>query len=172
MLSLPIAKALNNQIIHEAYASNYYLAMASWCDAQGFGGAAKFMFGHSDEERMHMLKLFHYINERGGQAIAPAVKQPPENFSSIKDMLESALQHEMEVTKHIHNVVDLCLGEKDYSTFTFLQWYVNEQHEEETLFRNVLDKVRLVDDEKNGLYLIDKELGELAGDEQDLSSEA
>lgn len=162
MLSKKIESALNKQIEMEAYASYYYLSMASWCDKNGLPGAAKFLYGHSNEEREHMLKLFHYINEAGGHAITPAVKQPGKEYKSVTAIIQSVLNHEIMVTKAINGLVELCLKEKDYSTFNFLQWYVAEQHEEETLFRTVLDKISIIGDDKKGLFWIDKEIGSMA----------
>lgn len=161
MISKKIEKVLNEQIAQEAYASYYYLSMASWFDKSGLLGCAKFMYSHSDEERTHMLKLFTYINETGGHAITPKIEQPPIQFKSIGEIFESVLKHEMEVTGAINNLVELCLKEKDYSTFNFLQWYVAEQHEEEKLFMSILDKIKIIGTDNKGIYWIDKEVGSI-----------
>jgi len=109
-----------------------------------------------------MMKLFIYINDAGGHALAPNIKQPPIKFKNLKDLFEAVLEHELAVTKSINNLVDLCMSEKDHSTYNFLQWYVAEQHEEEKLFRNVLDKINLLGpDDSRGLYWIDRELASL-----------
>lgn len=162
MITKKIESALNNQISLEAYASFYYLSMASWCDYKGLPGSAKFLYAHSEEEKVHMLKLFSYINEAGGHAVTPPIKQTQLDFKSLIQIFELMLKHEVEVTKEINKLVDLCLHEKDYSTFNFLQWYVAEQHEEEKLFRSILDKAKLIGDDK-GLYWLDKEIGSLSG---------
>lgn len=163
MITKSIEKSLNAQIAHEANASFYYLSMASWCDSNGYSGATKFLYSHSDEEKEHMLKLFHYINEAGGRSIVPSIKQPQSEFKSLIQIFELMLKHEIEVTKEINGLVELCLKEKDYSTFNFLQWYVAEQHEEEMLFRSILDKAKLIGaDDSKGLYWLDKEIGSLA----------
>jgi ferritin len=153
-----IENALNNQILKEASSSQFYLAMASWAESHGLGGTASFMYTHSDEERMHMLKLVKFINERGGQAIVPALPQPPKNFDSILHVFESLLEHELGVTESINDIVDLCLKEKDYTTYNFMQWYVSEQMEEEALARTILDKLRMIGADKGGLYLFDRDL--------------
>jgi ferritin len=158
MISKSIEQALNNQIAEEAYASYYYLAMASWCDKSGLPGSAKFLYAQSEEEREHMTKLFIYINETGGHAITPSIKQPPLNYKSVEEIIHMVLEHERDVTKSINNLVDLCLKEKDYSTFHFLQWYVAEQHEEERLFTALLDKIKTLGGDKGAMYWIDKEL--------------
>lgn len=161
MLTKKVEDALNNQIGMEGYASNYYLAAASWCDARGLEGCGAFLYGHADEERMHMMKIFYYVNDAGGHALAPEIKQPPTQFKSILELFESILDHEIKVTNSINELVNLCLSEKDHSTNNFLQWYVAEQHEEEKLFRTVIDKIKLIGDDPKGHYWIDKELAGL-----------
>ncbi len=163
MLSTEMTSGLNNQIGLEGFASNYYLSVASWCDLHGFEGGAAFFFAQSDEERQHMLKVLHYVNEAGGEAIVPKLDAPQHEFSSLKQIFEDALAHEVRVTKAIHALTDLCLSEKDFTTFSFLQWFINEQHEEENLFRTILDKIHLAGDDERGLFFVDKELKSLAG---------
>ena len=162
MLSKKLESLLNDQISTEARAANTYLAMASWTDIQGFSGIAKFLYHHSDEERVHMLKLFHFVNERGGHAIVPTLKAVPEAYKSIQDIFEHLLSHEIEVSQSINNLVDNALKGKDYPTVNFLQWYVEEQMEEERLACSVLDKLKLIGNDKGGLYLFDRDLGQIA----------
>ncbi len=163
MISSKIEQALNRQIDLEGYASMYYLSMASWCEVKGFKGIAKFLYHHSDEERMHMLKLFHYINDRGGHAVVPGLQSPPKDYVSIRAIFETVLTHEVKVSNEINALVELCINEKDYTTHNFLQWYVSEQIEEESLARNILDKLNLIGDDKGGMYLFDRDLEGLAG---------
>lgn len=158
MVSKKVEKALNNQIRLEAESSQYYLAMASWAETEGFNGVAEFLYQHSDEERMHMLKLVKYVNERGGKALIPALKQPPVSFKTLRDIFENLLKHEINVSNEINGVVDTCLKEKDYITHNFMQWYVAEQIEEEALARTILDKLNLIGNDKGGLYLFDRDL--------------
>ncbi|CAG5086234.1 ferritin [Parvicella tangerina] len=162
MLKPKIEKALNKQIELEASSSQFYLAMASWAETQGMNGTAAFLYKHSDEERMHMLKLIKFINERGGTAVIPPLTKPPAEFESIKEIFESLLEHELNVTDSINNVVDVCLSEKDYTTHNFMQWYVSEQLEEEALARNIIDKLNMIGNDKGGLYLFDRDLENLA----------
>ena len=149
---------MNEQVELEAASSQYYLAMASWAETQGMNGVAKFLFTHADEERMHMLKLVQFVNERGGHAVIPALKQPPQSFKNVQAIFEQILSHEVKVTAQINSLVDTCLKEKDYTTHNFLQWYVSEQIEEEALARQILDKLKLIGGEKGGLYLFDRDL--------------
>ncbi len=162
MLTKSIQEALNRQIAHEADAANVYLAMASWCDKTGLQGAAKFLYVHADQERMHMMKLFHYVNEAGGHAHAPAVKAPSYDYESLTQVMNAVLKHEQQVTKSINELASLCLKEEDFSTFNFLQWYVAEQHEEERLFNQIIDMANIIGKEARGVFHLDKEIGKLA----------
>lgn len=159
MLSKTMQDALNKQVLMEAQSSQAYLAMASWAEIQpGLKGVTAFFFKHSEEERMHMLKLIHYINERGGFAVIPALEQPVLTFVSLKKAFEKLFEHEVKVSESINDLVDLSLREKDYATHNFLQWYVNEQIEEERLARECNDKLELIGDDKSGLYLFDRDI--------------
>ena len=158
MLNEKVYNALNQQIEMEADASASYLAMASWCDKEGLGGCAQFFYAQSDEERMHMLKLVKFVNERGGQAEIPKLDQPPKDFKSLQNVFQNLLDHEQKVTLEINKVVDVCLQEKDYTTHNFMQWYVSEQIEEEALARTILDKLNMIGSDKGGLYLFDRDL--------------
>lgn len=158
MVSKKIESGLNAQIASEANSSQYYLAMASWAETQGFNGIAQFLYKHSDEERTHMLKLVRYVNERGGHAVIPALQAPPVKFSSLKAVFENLLSHEVNVSSQINELVEICLKEKDYTTHNFLQWYVAEQIEEEALARLIMDKLKLIGDDKGGLYMFDRDI--------------
>ena len=162
MLSKKIETLLNQQVELEASSSQYYLAMASWAEVKGYNGISLFLYTHADEERMHMLKLLKFVNERGGHGIVPALKQPPVTFKSVKSVFEEILKHEMKVTAEINNLVEITLKEKDYTTHNFLQWYVSEQIEEEALARQIVDKLKLIGDDKSGLYFFDRDLEAMA----------
>ncbi|MBA3664992.1 MAG: ferritin [Bacteroidetes bacterium] len=162
MLSAKVSSALNKQIELEAASSQYYLSMASWGETQGLNGVSTFLYEHADEERMHMLKLIKFVNERGGHGIVPPLKQPPVTFKSVKAVFEEILKHEIMVTNEINNLVETTLKEKDYTTHNFLQWYVSEQIEEEALARQIVDKLKLIGDDKSGLYFFDRDLESMA----------
>ena len=147
-----------DQIKMEAESSQSYLAMASWAEGAGLSGTAAFLYRHSDEERLHMLKLIKFVNDRGGQAIIPELKQPAKEYKNLQNVFKLLLDHETKVTEEINNVVDVCLKEKDYTTHNFMQWYVAEQIEEETLARNILDKLKLVGNDNGALYMFDRDL--------------
>jgi ferritin len=158
MLSPKIEKALNQQVVLEADSSQIYLSMASWAETQGMNGVAAFLYKHSDEERLHALKLVRFINERGGHAVVPALSKPPHTFKGVKSLFEDVLNHEIHVTNEINKLVDICLKEKDYTTHNFLQWYVSEQIEEEALARRIMDTLKLIGDDKGGLYFFDRDI--------------
>lgn len=158
MISKKMVKALNEQIGLEGYASYLYLSMASWCDKEGMEGCAQFMHRQSEEERMHMLKIFHYLSEVDAHALAPAIKQPPHEFESVRSMFEQVYKHEQKVTASINKLVKLSYEENDFTTMEFLQWYVEEQREEEALMRTILDKIKLIGDGPSSLYYIDQEI--------------
>jgi ferritin len=158
MLSAKIQEALNAQIVMEGNAAASYLAMASWCDGEGLSGCAAFFYAQSDEERMHMLKIVHYINEMDGRAIIPASHQPENDYESVQSLFKLVYEQEKEVTASINKLMSLCQEEHDHATMVFLQWYVAEQREEEAQVRDILDKIKMIGDGAQSLYYIDKEL--------------
>ena len=156
MLNKKIEVALNEQVEKEAFSSALYLAMASWAEVKGIAGVADWLYLQADEERMHMLKFIRYINERGGHAIVPALKQPKKEFNAVKKMFEEVLKHEQFISSSINDIVALCIKEKDFTTQHWLQWFVNEQIEEEANVTKILDKLNLIGD--NNLYMFDRDI--------------
>jgi ferritin len=166
MLKKKIEDICNRQVEREGYSSNLYLAMASWAETKGLAGIAAWMYAQAEEEKEHMLKFIKYINERGGKAVIPAFKKPPSDFKSVEDMFREVLKHEQFVTSSIHEIVEMTLTEKDYSTNNFLQWFVAEQIEEEASAQEILDKLNL--GAGNNLYHFDRSIMKLrSGDDQD-----
>ena len=161
MLTEKMEKALNDQIRVEAESSQVYLSMASWAEVKGLEGIAQFMYKHSDEERMHMLKLVKYVNERGGHAHITDLNAPKTEFGSFQKMFQELYEHEIFVSQSINELVHVALQEKDYATHNFLQWYVAEQIEEEALARTILDKINLIGNDKGGLYLFDRDVQQI-----------
>jgi len=161
MISKLIEQALNNQVTIEAESSQIYLAMACWAEAKGLEGVAQFMYKQSDEERVHMLKLVKFINERGGNASISALKAPVISFNTFREMFQELHDHEIFVSDSINQLVHVTLEERDYATHNFLQWYVTEQIEEEAQARAILDKINLIGDDKGGLYLFDRDIQQL-----------
>ncbi len=149
---------LNGQIKTEAHASAAYLAMASWCEQNGFFTGAKFFFKQSDEEREHMMKIFNFLIDTGGSPISPEISGINHEFSSIKDVFESALQHEVKVTESIKNIVKKARASVDITTERFLDWFVLEQVEEENTIRDILDMIELTGMEGVGKQIIDNNI--------------
>lgn len=159
MLSKKVQAVLNEQIKIEAESSQVYLAMASWAEIQpGIDNVTAFFYKHSEEERLHMLKLIHFVNERGGFATIPELPQPRLTFPSVKHAFAALLKHEVFVSESINKCIDIALANKDYATHNFLQWYVAEQIEEEALARTLNDKLELIGDDKGGMYMFDRDI--------------
>ncbi len=158
-----IEDALNAQIEKEEYSSRFYLAGAIWCETHGLPGAAKFLYAHSEEERMHMLKIISFVNDRGGVSKLGAMEKPRQEFESLEELFTKIKDHEVFITNSINELYGLTIQEKDYTTGNFLQWFISEQIEEESTFNNILDKIKLVGESNISLFHIDKELEAMAG---------
>ncbi len=163
MLTEKMLKTLNEQVKKEAYASHLYLAMASWVENQGFEGIAEWFYAQSEEEREHMMKFIRYINERGGHAIVPVVEEPPKDFPGIKAAFEASLEHEQMVSGAINDIVALALDEKDYATNNWIQWFVEEQREEEDSVQRIIDRLEIIGDHGHGLYVFDRDIMAMRG---------
>lgn len=160
-LSEEIEKVLNDQIKQEAKASSTYLAMASWCDQHGFMYSGEFFYKQSGEEREHMLKFFKYVNDVGGKAVSPEIKDIQHNFNSLRSIFEQALEQEIANTQSINRIVDMCYKAKDFTTVNFLQWFLQEQIEEEFIARRALELFDVIGEEGVGLYMIDKKIPDI-----------
>lgn len=161
MLNKNMVNQLNEQINLEFFSSNLYLQMSAWCENHGYEGSAAFLKDHAAEEMMHMDKLFAYVNETGAIAVLGAIEAPPVEYKSLTDVFEQTYEHEQLITSKINELVALSFELKDFSTFNFLQWYVAEQHEEETLFGGILDKIKLIGDNKKNIFFVDREIKQL-----------
>ncbi|MFZ4861849.1 ferritin [Sphingobacterium sp. Mn56C] len=157
-LSEDIENILNAQIKVEAHSSALYLAMSAWCDDQGLDNAASFFAKQSDEERAHMLKIFNYVSSRGGKPISPEVTNIPVDFESFRGVFEQALVQEMFVTEQFNSIADKCMLAKDYVTFNFLGWFLEEQVEEEYVARRILELFDVIGEEGTGRWEIDRHL--------------
>ncbi len=161
MISKKVEDAINLQIREEEDSSRIYLAMASWCDANGFPGAASFFYRQTLEERFHALKFIQYVNERGGHAVLKTLPEPANSFDTLIDLFKETLKHEEYITGCINKVYEVTMQEKDFTTQTWLQFFITEQLEEEATVRAILDKFNMVGDNKSGYYLLDQELAVL-----------
>ena len=160
-LSETIAAALNAQMTKEAHASQVFLSYGAWADSHGFGGIANFLFRHANEERNHMMKILEYILKRGGQVHITEIPAPPGNPANIQNCFEKIFIHEVGNTTSIYKIVKMSLVEEDWATWNFMQWFVKEQTEEETLALNLLDKIKIAGGEKadnHSIYSLDRDL--------------
>jgi len=158
MLNDRMQEALNGQCNAELYSSYLYLSMSAWFQSQSLPGFANWMRIQAQEELMHAMKFFDYINERGGRAITAPIEGPPIDWPSPLAAFENVLRHEQKVTNLIHGLVSLAQEERDHATAGFLQWFVTEQVEEEASASEIVGKLRLVGGEGSGLLMLDRDL--------------
>ena len=161
-LSEEIESLLNNQVKMEAKSSAIYLAMAAYCDQLGFENSTDFFYTQADEERLHMLKIFKYIADAGGSPISPEVTDVPQEFESFRGVFEAALEQEIEVTKSINKILSVAYKEGDHATANFLQWFVQEQQEEEFTARRRVELFDVIGEDGIGRYMIDQKIPDIA----------
>lgn len=162
MLSKKMLKAINEQICKELYSEYFYMSMSSWCESNDLPGMAAFMKLKSEEERAHAMKLYDYVHDRDGEVTFLTIEQPPSRFRSFLDIFENQLKHEQLVTKSIHELYDLALKEKDYPSQVMLQWFIEEQVEEEKEASDIIQQCKMVGDNPSALFMLDQKLGNLA----------
>jgi ferritin len=159
-LSQKITEALNEQINVELSSAYTYLAMSAYCQEQNLPGAASWLRLQWEEELAHATKLIDYVAERGGTVSLKAIEQPSGRFNSLLDVFRQVLKHEQEVTAAIYKIYDLAVSEKDYAAQTLLQWYVNEQVEEENTPAEIIRMLEMAGESGPGLLMVDRRLGE------------
>lgn len=157
MLKERIQKALNEQINAEQYSAFLYLSMSAWFEDKGLPGFANWMYVQYQEELTHANKIFQYVNERSGKVEIKAIEQMPTTFESVLDVVEKTLEHEQKVTAMIDNLVNIAMDERDHATQSFLQWFVDEQVEEEANVTEILDTLKLIGEKGNGMFMLDRE---------------
>jgi ferritin len=162
MLSKKMEKAINQQINAELYSSYLYLSMATYFESISLGGFSNWMRQQVQEELFHGMKMFDFVCERGGRVTLKAIDGPPSQWKSPLDAFEQVLSHEQKVTGLINDLVNLALDERDHATNIFLQWFVSEQVEEESTAGALVDKLKLIGKDANGLFMLDTELGQRA----------
>ena len=158
MMNEKMAKAINKQINAELYSSYLYLAMAAYFQSINLKGSSNWMKVQALEEEYHAMKLYGFLEDRGARPVLDAVAKPPAAYQSPLDAFESVLKHEQKVTGLINDLVDLALKEKDHASNAYLQWFVNEQVEEEANATEIVEKLKLTGGEGAGLFMIDQEL--------------
>lgn len=150
--------AINEQINAEQYSAFLYLSMCAYFNNTGLPGFANWMYIQYQEELSHANKLFDYVNERNAKVVLKGIEQMPSDFKGVIDVFEKTLAHEKLVTGMINNLVDIAIEERDHATQSFLQWFVDEQVEEEANVQEILDTLRLIDGQGNGIFMLDREM--------------
>ena len=158
MIDSKVEKALNDQIQKEFYSSYVYLSMAAQFESMNLKGFAHWMQVQVGEETKHGMKIYGHVVERGGRVILQPIDAPPSNWKSAKEMFTKAYQHEQKVTESINGIVELARKEKDNATEVFLQWFVNEQVEEEASTNEIIQKLHLMGETAPALVMLDAEL--------------
>ncbi len=158
-LSNKLYEALNAQMNYEFYSSHVYFAMASYCENENYEGFAQFFHEQAEEERTHGMKLYKYIQDRGEQAVITGFENPNNQFSSILDAFEKGLEHEKEVTARIYSLAELAADAKEYATISFINWFLDEQVEEEASFEGIIQKLKRINNDTHALFLYDMKIG-------------
>lgn len=159
MLKEVMEKALNKHLNVELFSWYLYLSMAGYYEKRNFVGFAKWLKVQAGEEMGHAMKFFEYIHQAGGQVELLPIEGPQTNWETHRELFNQILEHEIKVSDSIDELIEMSKNEKDNATFIFLQWFVTEQVEEVSTATLILEKLKLVGDNPNGLFLLDRELG-------------
>jgi len=163
MLSKGIQDAINEQIKHELASAYLYLSMSAFCEANNLPGTARWLRMQWEEEQEHAMKLFDFVNDRGGRVILQAIDRPLSDFKSLLDIFQQVLAHEQKVTSLINRLYDAALKENDYPTQVELQWFIKEQVEEEKNAAAIVQQLTMIGEQPSILLMIDRELGSRKG---------
>ncbi len=158
MLKDTVLKTLNEQINAEIHSAYLYLSMSAWFEDQGLSGFANWMKIQYQEELTHAMKFFDFVHERNGRVVLEPIAAVPTEFESVIDAFEKTLEHEQKVTSLINNLVDVSMAASDHATQSFLKWFVDEQVEEEDNVNTILDDLRLINGQGNGLFMLNREM--------------
>ena len=159
MISKKMQDAINEQVAAELFSAHLYLSMAAYLETIDLPGFASWMRIQYQEEVSHGMKMFEYLIERDGRAIVPAIEMPQSEWNGALSVSEAVLEHEQKVTGLINGLMDIALTERDHAANIFLQWFVNEQVEEEATAKGIVQQMKMLSDSKAGLFQIDRELG-------------
>lgn len=158
MLSEKLVAKLNEQLNYEFYSSHLYLSMAAYCAGENLDGFANFFLVQAEEEKFHGMKFFHFIDDKDATIRFSGFEDPSAEYQSVLHVFEEALKHEKFVTKNIYALMELATEEKEYATISFLNWFVDEQVEEESMFNNLIQKIKAAASDPSALLLLDMEL--------------
>ena len=159
MLSKPMQDAINEQIKNEIESAYLYLGMSAHCDTVNLKGTAHWLRVQWQEELSHAMKLFTFVNDRGGRVLLQAIERPPSEFKSLEGIFQLVLTHEQKVTALINRLYDLAVKENDHATQVELQWFVKEQVEEEKNAGEILAQLKMVGESGATLFMLDRQLG-------------
>lgn len=159
MLNESLVKALSDQVTAEYYSAYLYMSMAAYCDQEGFKGFSNWMLVQAKEELAHGTHMFQHMLDRGALPLLSDVRAAPRDYGGLVDVFDKTLQHERSVTASINSIASLAISEGDHATYTFIQWYINEQVEEESTASLILQKLKFIGDNASMLYSLDAELG-------------
>jgi ferritin len=160
MISKSLNKAINEQINKELFSEYLYLAMSAWFAKENLDGFANWMLVQAQEEHFHAMKFFNYVLERGGEIELAAIAKPDKNFKNALNAFKMAYEHEQFITKSINGLMDLATKEKDYAAKSFLQWYIDEQVEEEATADKIVSQLKMIGDNMHAIFMLDRELGQ------------
>lgn len=158
MLKEAVEKSLNDQINAEFHSAYLYLSMSAYFEHNGLAGFANWMKVQFEEEQTHAMKFFHYVNERGGMVKLAPIPEVPVGFDGVIDVFEKTLEHEQMVTGRINDLMDIAIDERDHATKSFLQWFIDEQVEEEAGVEEILNNLKLINGDGQGLLMMDREM--------------
>lgn len=167
MLSKRLQAALNEQIVRELESAYVYLSMCAYFEVQNLRGMAHWMRLQAQEELKHAMKIFDFVNDRGGRVELGAIAKPPVDFKSPLDAFQKALAHEQKITKCINDLYDLADDEDDYPTEVMLHWFIDEQVEEEKSASEIVEQLKLIGESGAGLLILDQKLAQRTAKDED-----
>lgn len=153
-----VLNAINDQINAEFHSAYLYLSMAAWFEDKGLSGFANWMKVQYQEETSHAVKFFNYVVERNGKVVLSPIAAVETEFKDIVEVFEKTLVHEEMVTDRINKIMDVAIAESDHATRSFLNWFIDEQVEEEANVNEILDTLRLINGQGNGVFMLDREM--------------
>jgi len=159
MISKKMTKELNEQLNKEFYSAYLYLSMSAYCNRNDFSGSANWFLLQYQEEQEHATRIYNYLIGQDAKVVLQEIAKPPKKFGSLLETYEDSLAHEQEMTRNLNELSDYALKEKDHATYNLLQWFVNEQVEEEATVNEIISKLKMVGVDGYGLLMIDSELG-------------
>lgn len=158
MLKEKVLQAINLQINNEYYSAFLYLSMSAWFQGKGLPGFANWMFIQYQEELTHGNKFFKYVHERGSQVVLKPIAQVESDFKNVISVFEKTIEHERFITESINKIQDVAIAESDHATASFLKWFIDEQVEEEANAQEILDTLKLIEGQGNGIFMLDREM--------------